>query len=66
MIEAEFLYNPADKGMHCHCPTLLKSQSGNLLAVWYVYTQDEYRQATLAIETKNQKILSGKPLKTSQ
>jgi predicted neuraminidase len=52
LIEAEFLYNPADKGMHCHCPTLLESQSGNLLAVWYVYTQDEYRQATLVIAKK--------------
>jgi predicted neuraminidase len=53
LIEAEFLYNPADKGMHCHCPTLLESQSGNLLAVWYVYTQDEYRHATLAMAKKN-------------
>jgi len=53
LLEAEFLYNPADKGMHCHCPTLLESQSGNLLAAWYVYTQDEYRQATLALAKKN-------------
>jgi len=53
LIEAEFLYNPVDKGMHCHCPTLLECQSGNLLAVWYVYIQDEYRQGTLALAKKN-------------
>jgi predicted neuraminidase len=53
LLEAEFLYNPADKGMHCHCPTLLEGQSGNLLAAWYVYTQDEYRNATLAMAKKN-------------
>lgn len=53
MIEAEFLYNPADKGLHCHCPTLLESQSGNLLAVWYVYPVDEFRQGTLALAKKN-------------
>ena len=38
--------------MHCHCPTLLESQSGNLIAVWYVYPQDEYRHATLAMAKK--------------
>lgn len=53
MIEAEFLYNPVDKGMHCHCPTLLECQSGNLLAVWYVYPVDEYKQGTIALSRKN-------------
>jgi len=55
LIEAEFLYNPADKGMHCHCPTILECQSGKLLAVWYVYNVDEYRNATLALASKNLK-----------
>jgi len=53
LIEAEFLYNPADKGIHCHCPTLLECQSGNLLAVWYAYPLDEYRHGTLALARKN-------------
>lgn len=57
MIEAEFLYNPADKGIHCHCASLLECQSGNLLASWYVYPVDEYRQATLALAKKNTKDL---------
>lgn len=52
MIEAEFLYNPADKGMHCHCATILECHSGKLMAVWYAYPIDEYHKATLAIAVK--------------
>jgi hypothetical protein len=42
MIDAEFLHNPHDKGMFCHCPSILETQSGTLMAVWYVYPEDEY------------------------
>ena len=52
MIDAEFLHNPHDKGMFCHCPSILETQSGTLMAVWYVYPEDEYVGATLAFAKK--------------
>lgn len=51
-MEAEFLYNPADSGMHCHCATILECHSGKLMTVWYAYPADEYHQATLALAVK--------------
>lgn len=52
MIDAEFLHNPQDKGMFCHCPSILETQSGTLIVVWYVYPEDEYLGATLACAKK--------------
>jgi predicted neuraminidase len=52
MIDAEFLHNPQDKGIFCHCPSILETQSGTLMVVWYVYPEDEYVGATLAIAIK--------------
>jgi len=52
MIDAEFLHNPHDKGMFCHCPSILETQSGTLMVAWYVYPEDEYVGATLAMAKK--------------
>ena len=53
MIDAEFLHNPHDKGMFCHCPSILETQSGTLMVAWYVYPEDEYVDATLAMAKKH-------------
>lgn len=52
MIDAEFLHNPHDKGMFCHCPSILETQSDTLMVAWYVYPVDEYADATLAFAKK--------------
>ena len=52
MIDAEFLHNPVDKGIFCHCPSILETQSGTLMVVWYAYPEDEYIGATLALSKK--------------
>ncbi|MBC8286474.1 MAG: exo-alpha-sialidase [Nitrospinae bacterium] len=52
MIDATFLHNPHDKGMFCHCPSILETQSGTLLVVWYTYPEDEYIGATLTLAKK--------------
>jgi predicted neuraminidase len=52
MIEAEFLHNPFEKGIYCHCPSILETQSGSLIVVWYAYPKEEYANATLVISTK--------------
>jgi hypothetical protein len=54
MIDAEFLHNPLDKGMFCHCPSILETPSGTLLVTWHVYPEDEYSGATLALAKKHQ------------
>ena len=55
----EFLHNPKSIGSFCHCPTLLKTQSGDLLAAWYGYPEDEYREAkiVLAKQIKHHSVL---------
>ena len=52
MIDAEFLHNPSGKDMFCHCPSILETQSGTLMVVWYVYPEDEHSGATLALVNK--------------
>jgi predicted neuraminidase len=53
LIEAEFLHNPLDKGMFCHCPSILETQSGTLMVAWYAYPEDEHCDATLVITKKS-------------
>jgi predicted neuraminidase len=53
MIEAEFLHNPMDKGMFCHCPSILETLSGTLMVAWYVYPEDEHCDATIALAKKD-------------
>lgn len=65
MIEAEFLHSPLDKGMFCHCPSILETHSGTILIVWYSYPEDEYANATLVLATKSKnqsKWMPGKPI----
>jgi predicted neuraminidase len=64
MIDAEFLYNPLDQGMFCHCPSLLETRSGTLMVAWYTYPVDEHIGASLSfsIKPKGHKIwTSSKP-----
>lgn len=49
MIDAKFLHNPIDKGMFCHCPSILETQSGTLMVAWYVYPKEEHVDATLVL-----------------
>ncbi|MZH03296.1 MAG: hypothetical protein F3745_07870 [Nitrospinae bacterium] len=53
MIEAAFLHNPNDKGMFCHCASILETHSGTLMVVWYTYPEDEYINATLTLAKKH-------------
>lgn len=53
MIEATFLHNPHDQGMFCHCASILETQSGTLMVVWYTYPEDEYIGATLTLAKKH-------------
>lgn len=46
---SEFLYNPPNVGSYCHCATLIRTQSGNLLAAWYAYPEEEYKDAQLVL-----------------
>ena len=46
---SDFLYNPGGEARHCHCPTILQTQSGDLLVTWYAYPEQEHEGATLAI-----------------
>ncbi len=48
-MQSQFLYNPPDKGLYCHAPTLLKTAAGNLLAAWYAYAEEEHVGASLVI-----------------
>ena len=52
-MEAEFLYNPVDKGLYCHAPTLLETATGDLLAAWYTYPDEEYTGASLALARRS-------------
>ena len=54
MIDAEFLHNPVDKDLFCHCPSIMETQSGTLIASWYVYPEDEHSDATLVLAKKKQ------------
>lgn len=48
-MQAQFLYNPPDKGLYCHAPTLLQRSSGELLAAWYAYPDEEHIDASLVL-----------------
>lgn len=48
-MEVACLSNPPGTGPGCHAPALVRLASGDLLAAWYVYPEDEYRGATIAI-----------------
>ena len=50
---SEFLYTPDSIGAFSHCPTLLNTQSGSLLASWYGYPDEEYRDAKIILARKN-------------
>jgi len=49
VLDAKFLHNPHSSGNHCHCPTILETQPGNLLVAWYAYHDQEHIGACLAI-----------------
>lgn len=49
LIDTNFLHNPNSTGNHCHCPTILETQSGNLLVAWYAYPDQEHIGASLAL-----------------
>ncbi len=61
MIDAEFLHNPIDKGMFCHCPSILETRSGTLMVVWYVYPEDEHVDATLILSKKGKRHATWSP-----
>lgn len=48
-MQSQFLYNPPDKGLYCHAPTLLQTAAGNLLAAWYAYAEEEHVGASLVL-----------------
>lgn len=48
-MEAEFLANAPSQGLHCHCPSLLLTDRGDLLAAWYAYPEVECEQGTLTL-----------------
>jgi predicted neuraminidase len=64
MIDAKFLYNPVDKGMFCHCPSILETQSGTLMVVWYTYPKEEHIGATLALTKISQGHVKWEPAKS--
>ena len=51
---SEFLYTPKSIGSFCHCPTLLNTHSGDFLAAWYGYPDEEYREAKIILTKKKQ------------
>lgn len=53
MIEAQFLYNPTEKGLYCHAPTLLETATGKLLAAWYAYPEEEQAEASLVLTQRH-------------
>lgn len=48
-MQADFLYNPDGVGQHCHAATLVETDTGDLLASWYAYPEEEHRDATLIL-----------------
>ncbi|KMP11730.1 hypothetical protein UR09_02650 [Candidatus Nitromaritima sp. SCGC AAA799-A02] len=52
-MNSEFLYNPVGKGLYCHCPSILLSNSGDTLVAWYAYPENEYQNATLALARRD-------------
>ena len=52
-LEASFLHQPATAGLHCHCASLLKTQDGDCLAVWYAYPCEEYEQGKLVLARRS-------------
>jgi len=48
-MNSEFLYNPPNVGSYCHCATLIRTPSGDLLAAWYAYPEEEYKNAQLVL-----------------
>lgn len=51
-MQAEFLYNPPDKGLYCHAPTLLQTTGGDLFAAWYAYPEMEHVEASLVLSRR--------------
>ena len=49
---SEFLYNPHGIGSYCHCPSLMRTQSGDFIAAWYGYPEEEYKDAKLVVARK--------------
>ena len=48
-MQAQFLYNPPDKGLYCHAPTLVQTSAGDLLAAWYAYPEKESEGGSLVL-----------------
>ncbi len=51
-LEASFLHNPPEAGLHCHCACLLITKEKEMLAVWYGYPEEEYESAKLVISRR--------------
>lgn len=49
VVQAEFLYNPPELGLYCHCPSLVYTTGGDLLAVWYAYPEQECAEGSLVL-----------------
>ncbi len=52
VFSAEFLYADANAAARCHAASLAALPSGGLLAAWYVYPQEETRDAQIVIARK--------------
>ncbi len=47
MLTSNRLHNPVNTGAYCHCPTILETQSNDLLITWYAYPENEYAEASI-------------------
>ncbi len=52
MFQKELLSNPDSSFGHCHCATITLTPTGDLLAAWYAYREDESRGAVLVVARK--------------
>jgi len=51
--QACFLHNPHNGPSHCHAPTILETDSGDILVAWYAYGEDETRNAALLMACRD-------------
>lgn len=47
MLIKEILANPDTSVSYCHCASIVRTPSGDLLAAWYAYRSEETRNGTL-------------------
>ena len=53
MFKAEFLYCDCPGATHAHCASIVEAPNNRLIAAWYVYPEEETKEAQLVMASKD-------------